>query len=147
MKRPPAIFGGVHGTPRRSAVRVVTIAALELCKVLLREGAVLLGDLRHVRPCVIHPGVIGRDTLREEDHVCLRAGRVGGERPIGEAQDRVKVAVLAEHLEDLPGLIRKEHIVRHDDRRTAAGLEDRLHMLNEIELLVARLDHKIFAVR
>ena len=56
------------------------------------------------------------------------------------------VAVLHEDLEDLAGLVGEQHVVGHDDRGAAAGLEDRQDVLEEVELLVARLDDEVVAV-
>ena len=55
------------------------------------------------------------------------------------------VAVLHQDLEDLAGLVGEQHVVGHDDRGTAAWLEDREDVLDEVELLVAGLDDEVVA--
>ncbi len=48
----------------------------------------------------------------------------------------MEIGVLHEDLEDLTSLISKEHVVWHDNSRSAARLEDRQNMLHEVQLLV-----------
>src|SRR6266508_7031347 len=64
-----------------------------------------------------------------------------------ESQDSVKVTVLHQGLEDVTRLVSEEHIVRHDHSGATAWFERRHDVLDEIELLVARLDHKVVAIR
>ena len=56
------------------------------------------------------------------------------------------IAVLHQHLEDLAGLLGEEHVVGHDDRGPSTGLEDRQDVLDEVELLVARLNDEVFTI-
>ena len=58
----------------------------------------------------------------------------------------MEVAVLHEDLEDLAGLVGEEAVVRQDDRCAAAGLQDGQDVLDEVELLVARLDGEVVAL-
>ena len=54
----------------------------------------------------------------------------------------MEVAVLHQDLEDLAGLVGEEDVVGNHDGGPAAGLEDGQDVLEEVELLVARLDVK-----
>ena len=55
-------------------------------------------------------------------------------------------AVLHENLEDFAGLVLEEAVVRQHDRGASAGLERGEDVLDEVELLVARLDGEVVAV-
>ena len=50
----------------------------------------------------------------------------------------MQLAILREDLENIAGLIRKETVIGDNDRRATSGLENRHHVLDEIELFVAR---------
>src|SRR5689334_2230553 len=78
-------------------------------------------------------------------YVGLSAGGVRRERAAWAAQDSVDVAVFHQHLEDLTGLVGEEDVVRDDDGGTPAGLQQRQNVLDEVELLVARLDDEVVA--
>lgn len=57
------------------------------------------------------------------------------------------VAVLHQHLEHLAGLVGEQHVVRHHDGAAATGLQQREHVLEEVELFVARLHHEVVTDR
>jgi hypothetical protein len=58
----------------------------------------------------------------------------------------VNVAVLHYDLKDLARLPLKQTVVRQNDRGTSAGFHDVDDMLNEIQLLVARLDGEVITL-
>src|ERR1035437_5589935 len=60
---------------------------LDLGEVRSAQWALLLSDLRDVRPRVVYPRALSRSPLREEDDVGLGALGVGAERAAGTAED------------------------------------------------------------
>ena len=56
------------------------------------------------------------------------------------------VAVLHQHLEDFTSLLGKQHVVGYNNRGPPTRLEDREDVLDEVELLVAGLDHEVFTI-
>src|SRR5207302_3428885 len=102
------------------------------------EGKVL------VRPEVVDPQLLcprcllGRLAV-EEEHVRLDA--TGIEDARGQAQQCVDVALLEQLApDDLPGAAFEENVVRNHDRRAAMDREQRVDVLEEVELLVAGAD-------
>src|SRR5205814_7429571 len=89
---------------------------------------------------IVDPHLLGPRFLRswlpfEEDHVRLHSLCV--EDASGQTQERVDLALLQQLAPNLlasPAL--EEDVVRHHYGRTAMDLQHRLHMLDEIELLV-----------
>ena len=59
----------------------------------------------------------------------------------------MEVAVLGQDLENFAGLVLEEAVVRKHDRRTTALFQDRQDVLDKVELLVARRDREVVAVR
>src|SRR6185369_12579830 len=97
--------GGVGFVALGFTVGVGAEAGLELGEVLGREGPVLFGDARDVGAAIVDPDVLRRVAAGEVDDVGFDALAVGGEGAAGQAEDGVQVAVLAEDLEDLAGLV------------------------------------------
>ena len=64
-----------------------------------------------------------------------------------QAQQRVDVALLEQLAADrLAGAALEEHVVRHDDGRPAVLLQQRLDVLQEVELLVGGRGPEVVAV-
>ena len=89
---------------------------------------------------VVHPHLFrlplrAGGALVKENHVCLDARLI--ENPSGQAQDRVQIGSLQElpaHRLASPAL--EEHVVRYDHRRFAPGVQERVDVLDKIQLLV-----------
>jgi len=81
--------------------------------------------------------------FRKEDHVCFCAGAVWREGAIRQSKDGVQAAILGQNLEHITSLIREQAVVRHNDSSTPSGLQDRHHVLDEVELLVACRDREV----
>ena len=75
-------------------------------------------------------------TLVEENDVCLYTRLV--EDACGQAEDRVQITGGKQLLsDDFTRTALKEHVIRHDDSGLARGFQDRIDVLDEVELLVA----------
>ena len=95
----------------------------------------------HIRPQVVDPELFrprllaGGLAVEEQD---VRLDALGIEYPRRQAQERMHVALLEQLPPDrLTGPAFKQHVIRHDDRAAAVDLQDRLDMLQKIELFVA----------
>src|ERR1700682_1340528 len=87
--------------------------------------------------------MLRRSTLRKEKDVGLCTRAVRTERATRQPQDGMHVTVLHKYIEHIAGLISEQNAVWHDNGRTAARLENRRHVLDEIELLVAGFYYEI----
>ena len=67
-------------------------------------------------------------------------------RAARQEQDGVQVAVFAQDLEHLAGLVREQAVVRQYHRRPATRLQHRQDVLDEVQLLVARRNREVVAV-
>src|SRR5262245_32687765 len=86
-----------------------------------------------VRASYTHTVSVGYP-LQEEDHVRLRSRTVRTERSVRQPQDGMQIEMLGQNSEDIPGLVRKQAIVRHNNRRASARLQDGHHVLKEVQL-------------
>src|SRR6266487_4995815 len=143
----PTVFLGVPNLSLRASIGIRAVAPLELREVPWRKWAALLRNRRNVGPGVVDPDLLSCAALREKHDVGLDASAVRREAATRKTQDGMKVTVLRHNLEHLTRLIFEEAIVREDYRCTAAVLEDREHVLDEVELLVARGDREVVPLR
>jgi len=74
-------------------------------------------------------------------------GLYGVKVPFGSRRTVWRLSVLGENLEDFASLIREQTIIGHDDSSAASGLQDRHHVLDEIQLLIARGDREVVSCR
>ena len=89
---------------------------------------------------VVHPHLFrlplrAGGALVKENHVYLDARLV--KNPGGQMQDRVQVSGLQQlSAHRLTGPTLEEHVVRHNHRRLAPGVQERIDVLDKIQLLV-----------
>src|SRR5437762_1511345 len=69
------------------------------------------------------------------------------ECPAGEAKDGVQVTVLREDGKHVSRLLSEKNVVRYYDSRAPSRLQRCEHVLNEVQLFVARLHDEIVAIR
>src|SRR5262249_16527263 len=72
---------------------------------------------------------------------------VGRECAARQPQHCMEVAILREDFEHLASLVGEKAVIWQYDCSTTAGLEDGQYVLHEVELLVARRDGEVFALR
>ena len=133
--RSMAVLGVVAGD------EVVEVGALQL---VFFQCEVLVGS-EIVNPELFGPRLFLRRLAVEEQHVGLHA--LGVEDARRQAQQRVNVSLLEQLAAN--GLTRaafKQHVIRHDDRRSAMLFEDREDVLEKVELLVAGRRPEVVAV-
>jgi hypothetical protein len=143
----PAAISGVALLTLAAPVGIGAKALLELGEVRRGKRPAPLSDLGDIGPSVVDPDPFGRTAFGEEDDVGLGAFGVRTEGSARAAQHSMKVAIFHEDLEDLTGLVGEEDVIRYYDRSAAARLENRNHVLDEVELLVAGRDHEVVAGR
>jgi very-short-patch-repair endonuclease len=142
VEAPPAAFGGLLAPGGFAAVAVLrVVAGHELVQVGPLQRVRLQREV-HVRPQVVHPQLLrpglllGRLGVEEQD-VGLHA--LGVEDAGRQPQQRVDVALfqqVAAHR--LAGPALEQHVVRHDDGAAPVDLQQRLDVLQEVQLLVLR---------
>src|ERR1017187_7080670 len=59
----------------------------------------------------------------------------------------MQVAILGEDFKDLARLVSEERVVWNDDGGPPTLFQNRHHMLNKVQLLIAGLDGEVFSVR
>ena len=111
----------------------------KILQIGVRHGMLLQREM-DVGAEVVHPHLFrlplrAGGALVKENHVCLDARLI--ENPSGQAQDRVQIGSLQElpaHRLASPAL--EEHVVRYDHRRFAPDVQERVDVLDKIQLLV-----------
>ena len=115
------------------------VAVYKILKVSVFHRILLQGKV-HICPQVIDPNFLGlhigaRGTLIEKDDIRLDAGLV--EDTGRQAQDRMQVGGFEQLLTHcFTGAALKENIIGDDDSRFSVRLQQRVDMLNEVELFV-----------
>lgn len=130
--------------PMTAGVRAV--ALLEVCEVRGIQWTILLSNLRDVGSGIVDPGAVSRSAFGEDNDVSLGALGVWTERAPRTAKYRMDVAVLHEDLKHLTGLVGEQHVVRDDNRSSTSRPKDGENVLNEVQLLVARLNDEVLAL-
>ncbi len=93
-----------------------------------------------IRSRVVDPELVGPRSLRGRlDPLRVKdAGR--------QAQERMDVAIVEQSAADhFAGAAFEEDVVWHDDRRAAVNVQNRLDVLDEVELLVAGCRPEVIA--
>jgi hypothetical protein len=80
-----------------------------------RQGAILFCNPWDIRTSVVDLDVFGGETVGEKDYVGFSTRAVRRKGSVGEAENRVQIAILGQDLEDISGLVGKKDVIRNDD--------------------------------